>query len=314
MTEPLNALQVLGALARGEMTPDQAAVWARATGEPLPYGRPSPARFDPLSENLWTPLQAVMWIASRDIERVRDVSEGFRRWWTELEEVEGEFIVAGTFETVRRRVWVRKTVAPATYAQSVATLRGVETAKRELWRALESGKLSATGFRGEPDEGLTLAAAHLRPIAPARERAPIPPRCWNDLRFPGEPASPAEWRGPPAAEIARACVRADDRYCDAPDRLRSDHGVVYTGVRVARDDLLRLWLPAAQEAMTPRRRPGRPGDETKRVAQLMRVDLANGYDLAGAKEIELLEKYRAKSRNPVRTARKLVLNETQKAN
>lgn len=304
MNEPLNVLRMLALLAVGKMTPVDADKWSSETGEPLPYGRPAPVFYDPMGERYWSPLQGIAWIATRDVERVRDVSEGFRRWWTELRERDADAVDVADGP---RCVWIRETIGPATFAETAANCREAHKARHELWLELEKGNIPASGFKGIAPDGLT-QGANLTAITPVRERAPIPPYAWADLKFPGENSDPSQWRGSADEAVARACIRADDRYSDGPDRVRSDAGLVYTGVRIPRDEVLKIWRPNVPVSR-PSRTPGRPGGIADKVEARMRIDAAAGYDLAGATQFELQKKYGTKSRNPVVAARKKILSE-----
>jgi hypothetical protein len=52
---------------------------ARENGFAPFAAKPPPSIFDPMTATSWTPLQAIVWIATRDINQVREVAEEFRK-------------------------------------------------------------------------------------------------------------------------------------------------------------------------------------------------------------------------------------------
>lgn len=72
---------ILDRVRSGTIQPHDADKEAVARGLPSLSGRPSSSSYDPLGTLDWTPLMVAIWIAFRDMERVRDVSPDFRREW-----------------------------------------------------------------------------------------------------------------------------------------------------------------------------------------------------------------------------------------
>ena len=217
--------RVLSRVERGEMTKEDAEGWAKEHDLPPFTGRPDPSTFDPMSSPSWTPLQAVAWIACRDIEEVRNVSSEFRRHWRiwlpgpspvsasylllllgagmTPESLGGshiEQLPPASFDTFcdpKQRV--AEGFAPHEERSSGDAECGkIEQARHELWQALATGKIAATGFIGE-----------------AQRRSDIPKIDWTDLTF----------------------------TLDAPDVVHNLHGLTCTNVRIDSQDILKLWPP-----------------------------------------------------------------------
>lgn len=216
--------------------------------------------FDPTASIDWTPLQAIAWIATRSTDRVRDVSAGARQ------------------KTVRR-------IADATVLQFEihwhASLRELdnhaelEAARIQLWGALRSGSITATGIDA-PDVPRKIISAHE----------------WTD----------------------DFCLLRDDTVHgnarrDGWFRVK-DHG--YFHVRLAVADVLKNW-PNRCEASSggSRRRPGNPGGKRKAVIEKMKLAVAGGYGLANAKGEEMAKKFGA-SRGTCEKAREEALSKSVK--
>jgi hypothetical protein len=218
--------EVLSRVESGGMTTDAAEGWANARGLPRFTGRPDPSTFDPMSAPSWTPLQAVAWIAYRDVEEVRNVSTEFRQHWFLWHPY-----TSALAASLRRLMsdlrlepegsdqgWhIEKVSQPSFYSfvdpeqraleglaaqeeQSSSGDKGsrADQARDELWQALTTGKICATGFIGE-----------------AQGRSAIPPIEWTDLTF----------------------------AFNAPDVVQNLHGLTCTAVSINSQDILKLWPP-----------------------------------------------------------------------
>lgn len=211
--------------------------------------------FDPTASIDWTPLQAIAWIATRSTDRVRDVSVGARQ------------------KAVRRIADAPVLQFEIHWHASLLELDDhaeLEAARIQLWSALRSGSITATGIDA-PDVPRKIISVHE----------------WTD----------------------DFCLLRDDTVHgnarrDGWFRVK-DHG--YFHVRLAVADVLENW-PNRCEASSggSRRRPGRPPAVKEVVKEKMRRAMADGYDLASAKGEEMAAKFGA-SRNTCEDARKEVL-------
>ncbi|MFY9657072.1 MAG: hypothetical protein WAK01_10860 [Methylocystis sp.] len=141
----------------GKISPEAAEQWATERNLPLFAGRPEASIFDPLGQLAWTPLQAVAWIAYRDVERVRDVSQAFRDHWRIWRDP-GPFILfegaiisgcdMGLKDPPIFRGWDLALVPPASFAELFReeNKKSVQAAK-ELQARLISGAIVASGFK-----------------------------------------------------------------------------------------------------------------------------------------------------------------------
>lgn len=165
---------------RGEITPVDLNAELATQGLRPVTGRPPISVFDPMQAPSWTLLMAVVWVAYRDIERVRDASDEFRKHWMEWKQVMDVGLMS-----VNGANGAAITIAPVEPASfegaylkelydleqrglsaSDISLQRLKPAKAELWSMLLTGKISANG---------------VRKLTGTRQL--IPPFEWNDLEF-----------------------------------------------------------------------------------------------------------------------------------
>jgi len=123
----------------------------------------------------------------------------------------------------------------------------------------------------------------------------------------------AEWPSDP--ELLREVERARDRDDWRREQWRQafewlkNHG--FEAATTVNSDLLAREMAtefrSSAASSTPERKPGAKPLTRNRIIEMMKTDLNRGYDLAGAKEEELRNKYGA-SRDTCRKARQRVLS------
>jgi hypothetical protein len=79
--------RIISRLRRGKIAPAEAEAELKRRGLPALIQSPDPQHYDPRSKTFWTPLQALAWIAFRDIDVVRRVSKDYRAKKTTLVEI-----------------------------------------------------------------------------------------------------------------------------------------------------------------------------------------------------------------------------------
>jgi hypothetical protein len=240
---------LLDRVGRGETTPSKAEELARENGLAPFAAKSCPSIFEPMTAFAWTPLQAILWIETRDINQVREVAEEFRRVWTVWRKVKRDdpdpaSCVAGkqhhrwriammkqaTFCEIAARLpgiyhakdklwsgkqhhrWRIAMMKQATFCEIAARLPGIYHAKDKLWSDLSSGAIIATGLLGDREP-----------------RIAIPANEWIDLDFPGGDKVKSERRAffDPGHAYSYFQTRQDDLSFDSPDRVRTERGVAY---------------------------------------------------------------------------------------
>jgi hypothetical protein len=195
----------------GEITPGQAEAAAKAAGIPPLRSKPDPYEFDPMKNSRWPLVQAVAWIAWRDLNLVMEHNPEYRRQCTEWFPREWNQ-PAGT-KFVRRDGWFLEAWHPSSAVRlqiddniMQATGELPRTARltpdgaaKELWQFLAQGRLIAEGFNRE---GLLVE---------------IPSREWAHLQNFEEQGRDVLKYGP------------------------IDDPPAFTEVRICRDDLVNLW-------------------------------------------------------------------------
>lgn len=142
----------------GEITPDEAEQLAKAAGISPLAATPPPTEYDPLKEGRWTLIQAIAWVAWRDVALVREQSPDYRaecsywvfRSWNQpkgdhFQMREGWFLEplypASAFILTMEDARMRSEGSlPASACLSI------KEAESELWRTLLEGRLIAEAF------------------------------------------------------------------------------------------------------------------------------------------------------------------------
>jgi len=154
--DQLTRADVLGLVLKGEWTPDRAEDWAKRLGLPPFAEKPDAAFYDPIKELNWTLCMALIWVASREIDEVR---EAWPEWW-EAHSTWREF------ELHRRPCWsLGPPRRPEDYSRYDGYPVDPRTAIKQLWRELQTGAIVATGV--SKSEGF---------------RRVVRPEEWSDLR------------------------------------------------------------------------------------------------------------------------------------
>lgn len=152
----LTKCDVLSLVLKGEWTPEQAEDWAKRLGLPPLAAKPDAAFYDPIKELNWTLCMALIWVASREIDEVR---EAWPEWWE-------AHIAWHEFELHKRRCWsLGPSRRPEDYSRYDGYRVEPRTAVKRLWRELQTGAIVATGV--SKSEGF---------------RRPIRREEWCDLR------------------------------------------------------------------------------------------------------------------------------------
>lgn len=232
----------------GEITPEQAEAWAEQNRQPSFASRPDASKFDPMKEAYWTLAMAAAWIIWGTRDAVREHWNSYRAecWdWTEIKRKGGASGDGGWHIEKLRPISLHDICREANSADvragrisaqdQVDNIKAASAIDR-LWEKLKDGCLSATGIPCFASGGVTLAN---QPV-----RTPISAYKWNDLE-------PFDYHAGPLDSIAGAC----------------DNVARYHKVRVARSQVLALWLPdtsenevrvSASESSPVARRRGRP--------------------------------------------------------
>ena len=143
-----------------KITPQQAEAQAKAAGLPPFQTTPEFAAFDPMAESRWTFVEAVAWIAWRDLQLVMEQRSEYRRLCTRWVFREWNEPLQGERKLAQREGWVLEPWPPSTTlglrslddslrregqfpASSCLTPREARTA---LWQALSESRLKAEGF------------------------------------------------------------------------------------------------------------------------------------------------------------------------
>jgi hypothetical protein len=320
---------ILDCVLWGKMTPEEAETYARENGFRPFAAKPEPSIFDPMTAASWTPLQAIVWIATRDINHVREVAEEFRKAWlfwkaVKVDDPDPIAIVSGKV----CHGWRLDMMKPARFREAAAGCPAIYGARDELWDQLINGAILATGIELAADSG-----------AKVGKRVTMPSADWIDLHFPGDDRIKCASRSVffhPTLSGLHARMLQEDTSFDGPDRVRSETGVAYFAVRILRTDILEQWKepgtatigrPSLKEgaagAMWPRtatspgaiaasdagqikRRRGPEPVVTERVKAAMRAHAAD--DLSAMKVVEMASKFTA-SPDTCRRARKAILAE-----
>lgn len=175
-----------------------------------------------------------------------------------------------------------------------ANLDELEQAATQLLNRIREGKIAVSAVN--PDTGK-------REIVSAVEFADDQPFYGDESLF--DRAAPTlRWN----TEIE------DDRSDDFETRAGQ---IVWRDLRVDRAKVQKEW-PVVWAAPADKRRAGRPGDKRMRIVEAMLRDLNSGlFDLAGAKQTELEERYKGlgePSRKTCNDARTLALFKIQTGN
>jgi hypothetical protein len=275
---------------RGEITPDQAEKIAQENGFAPLAAKPPPSVFDPMSVASWAPLPAIVWIATRDIEQVRESSDEFRKAWHVWERIKTDDPDPAAIVTGKQyRGWRLDLGKLATFREIARQLPQIYRAKDELWDRLIKGDVPATGL------------PHGR-----EPRVEITKIEWIDLRIPGDAKVKSERRAfyHPSAMDSYMRLQEDDAVFDCSDRVRSDQGATYCGVCIARKDILKLW-PAANAGRRGRKKRGPKPLQLSRVTSEMQKKTPT--ELEEMKEEEMAQTFGA-SRDTCRKARNEVLS------
>lgn len=213
--EQIELARINSKLALGELTAEQALAEAAQGGFML--DKLTDASFDPLACNYWTPLQAIVWIATHSVEGVREVSVEARARTVSWHEIE---------DSPRRRVLDPGIALEGGMAvpsrlnrppQDRLTPRSVLRLKNH---AHIDGMLGNAGIIGARDELLRhLSDRSIVANAIVAETAPredIDPSQWVDLRF----------------------FRDDIAYRGDVFRV---HSFVYFSIRLDRTRVISLW-------------------------------------------------------------------------
>ena len=133
--DQLPRAHVLGLVLKGEWTPDQAEEWAKLVGLPPFAEKPDAAFYDPIRELNWTLCMALVWVASHDIDEVREI---WRKWreahvtWQPNE--------TGGYSLERLQRWPDEKSILRKYWDVAGP------AVESLWKELETGAIAATGI------------------------------------------------------------------------------------------------------------------------------------------------------------------------
>jgi hypothetical protein len=132
----LTKADVFSLVQKGEWTPDRAENWAERLGLPPFADKPDAAFYDPIRELNWTLCMALIWVASREIDEVR---EAWPEWWE-------AHIAWHEFELHKRRCWsLGPSRRPEDYSRYDGYRVEPRTAVKRLWRELQTGAIVATG-------------------------------------------------------------------------------------------------------------------------------------------------------------------------
>ena len=84
--ERLEALrdELITKAGQSEISAEQAEAEAKAAGLPPLASEPHPSKYDPMAQTRWSLLQAVAWIAWRDLGLVREQNSEFRSRCTRI--------------------------------------------------------------------------------------------------------------------------------------------------------------------------------------------------------------------------------------
>lgn len=175
--------EILALVRLGKMTPNEAESWAEREGMPPIAGRPDPSAFDPMTRPSWTPLQAVAWIAYRDVEKVRDASAEFRAQWSVWREVAEP---DDDWTQPKRGSWLEP-VPAASFLESFDDDALAEAKEADLIASLIAGDVTCSGFMNS-----------------GGQRVIVPPIQWNDLKFhfgADDVALVSMWQSTPIASV-----------------------------------------------------------------------------------------------------------------
>jgi hypothetical protein len=204
--------QLIAKARYGKIFPEEAEAQAKAAGLPPFETQPEFADFDPMAKSRWPIVQAIAWIAWRDLHLVLEQGNEFRRHCTRFtfrewkESAQSEQILEGWFleplpvSTAARLAFHYSELERNEQSPEAGRLN-LRQAERELWEALAQENLKAEGFdkNGVPVD--------------------IPAREWTHLKL----------------------VEEHDEDVLKYDVISSDEP--YTKVHFRRDDLIRLWPP-----------------------------------------------------------------------
>ena len=160
--ERLEALrnELITKAGQGEISAEQAEAEARAGGLPPLASEPHPSKHDPMAQTRWSLLQAIAWIAWRDLDLVREQNSEYRGRCTHWVLQEWDQPIKGGTKFTRRKGWFLEPWRPSSALLLLfndnsmraagklpegARLTPAE-AERDLWLHLSEGRLTAEGF------------------------------------------------------------------------------------------------------------------------------------------------------------------------
>jgi hypothetical protein len=242
----------------GELTTSAAEAEAERLGVGPLRRQPDPAGFDPMQEPFWSLAMVVVWIMLRTKDAVRDVWDEYRTKfddWEHRPSPEGLVEPAITMEK-RKPANVSGLYLLEIVDSGAPPVVPVADASRDLWRALQSGLIAASGISGA--SGI---------------REPITPVTWCDLhRFVGR-----DYRD----------YLMTDRYGLA--------GLRYDELRFPSHQVHTVW-PGEGATVAPTILTGAPGRPTSRhlvADEFMRRALAGGLEASLAEEARHLSTWLA---------------------
>ncbi|RBP18163.1 hypothetical protein DFR50_101107 [Roseiarcus fermentans] len=121
----------------GTWTPQQAEEWAQSRRLPPFAEVPDPAKFDPLQELYCTLSMALIWVASRDINNVR---EAWSEWWEVHKGWRENHPQGWTLGPLKR---------PTDHTTFERFPLDPRSACKQLWAAHITGKIVSTGINDE---------------------------------------------------------------------------------------------------------------------------------------------------------------------
>ena len=144
---------------QGEISPERAEADAKAAGMPPLASEPPDSEYNPMAQSRWSLLQALAWIAWRDLSLVRDQNSEFRLRCTQWVCEEWDQPLEGEASFISRKAWFLEPWRPSTAFHlhcSDNSMRAAGTlpktarltpaqAERDLWRRLSEGQLVAEG-------------------------------------------------------------------------------------------------------------------------------------------------------------------------
>jgi hypothetical protein len=158
--EPDNRETLIGKASRGEISSDVAEAEAERLGVGPLARKPRESSFDPMSEPWWTLPMAIAWIAWRRPRQVVLCWDEYRLKCLVWRRVLGrERLVWDSPVTLSRLLLAERGAESAVKnrkAKIVKSVMSVQSAKAELWRALQEGTLHATGVNVDGGRRITI--------------------------------------------------------------------------------------------------------------------------------------------------------------